>query len=83
MLALAREKKSPYKMGRALLPGFFTSQELKTCTTVATRSGKEPRPQAHPDKLRFLLGKLHIYNVHPLCIFIADTVTDIPILYFR
>ena len=60
-LALARGKGCPYNMARALLPEFFTPQELKLCTTVAGRSG---RPQADPEKLQHLLGKGHIITIN-------------------
>ena len=56
-LALARRKKCPYKMGRALLPEFFTPEEMRTCTTVAARGGQQSRPPADPEKLQHLLGK--------------------------
>ena len=55
-LHMARGKSCPYKMGRALLPEFFTPDELKTCTTVKQRAGQTPRPQADNNKLECVLG---------------------------
>ena len=61
-LAMARGERCPYKIARALLPELFTPEELKLCTTVAGRSGQQPRPQADPEKLQHLLGKGHIIH---------------------
>ena len=50
-VTMARGKSCPYKMGCALLPEFFTQEELKTCTTVKQRTGQTPRPQTDNNKL--------------------------------
>ena len=55
-LAMASKKNCPYKMGRALLPEFFTPDELKKCSTVQQRAGQIPRPQADHVKLQCVLG---------------------------
>ena len=55
-LTMARGKSYSYKMGRALLPEFFTPDELKTCTTVKQKTGQTPRQQADNNKLECVLG---------------------------
>ena len=58
----AKAKKCPYKMGRALLPEFFTPDELKMCSTVGTKAGRKPRPQADSGKLQSLIGTYISHN---------------------
>ncbi len=54
----AKRLPNAYKMARKLLPLFFSSEELRTCTCAPPRGGANTaqRPQADGRKLALLLG---------------------------
>ena len=47
--------KNAYKMGRKLLPEFFTAEELMHCTTVPPKNSKTSRQPINKSKLDDLL----------------------------
>ena len=61
---LAAAKKTPdtFKVGRKLLPEFFTPAELPTNTCLPTKLGKARRPLADQEKLDLLLGTYLIFS---------------------
>ena len=61
-LAAAKKAPNAFKMGRKLLPEFFTPAELSTNTCVPTKPGKARRPLADQEKLDLLLGTYLIFS---------------------
>ena len=68
-LNLARKTKDPYRMARKLLPEFYSLNELKTCSCVPLRPGKESCPQVDKIRLKLLLGKYNKFQLLTLYVF--------------
>ena len=54
-LNVAKKAKNAYKMGRKILPEFFTAEELMHCTTVTPKNSKTSRQPINKSKLDDLL----------------------------
>ena len=92
----AKKKKGPCEMAKSLIRGFFSHEELITCSVLPSKNGKAERPKPNMTQLDNLLGmqlthkRLPIYSylvssfLIPSCSlldFVAETYPTRPWTY--